>query len=141
MMTSRSFNRADLTEAIYREVGLSRNESADLVTSVLEIISDTLSQGEQVKISSFASFFVRSKKQRIGRNPKTGTEAPISPRKVVVFRPSLELRELVKGGHATKPILITHEPQPFSGGSTASGASVDRPTPAARSCCQDRSGD
>ena len=87
--------RADLTEAVYQEVGLSRNESADLVESVLLEISTTLVQGEMVKISSFGSFSVRQKGQRIGRNPKTGEEVPILPRRVLVFRPSHVLKNKI----------------------------------------------
>jgi len=87
--------RAQLSEAVYQEVGLSRNESADLVEVVLKEIADALAKGENVKISSFGSFFVRSKGQRIGRNPKTGEEVPINPRKVLVFRASHVLKDRV----------------------------------------------
>ena len=88
-MPGKTVTRADLTEAVYQEVGLSRNESAQLVESVLEQISSTLARGESVKISSFGTFSVREKAQRIGRNPKTGEEVPILPRRVLVFRASL----------------------------------------------------
>jgi len=87
-MSDRTITRAQLSEAVYQEVGLSRNESADLLESVLSIVSGALAEGETVKISSFGSFSVRQKGQRIGRNPKTGEEVPILPRKVLVFRPS-----------------------------------------------------
>lgn len=87
-MSNRTITRAQLSEAVYQEVGLSRNESADLLESVLGMITDALATDETVKISSFGSFSVRSKGQRIGRNPKTGEEVPILPRKVLVFRPS-----------------------------------------------------
>ena len=87
-MSNRTITRAQLSEAVYQEVGLSRNESADLLESVLSMMSDALASGETVKISSFGSFSVRQKGQRIGRNPKTGEEVPILPRKVLVFRPS-----------------------------------------------------
>ena len=87
-MPNRTITRAQLSEAVYQEVGLSRNESADLLESVLGMITDALAKDETVKISSFGSFSVRSKGQRIGRNPKTGEEVPILPRKVLVFRPS-----------------------------------------------------
>lgn len=87
-MSDRTITRAQLSEAVYQEVGLSRNESADLLESVLNMITDALSKDETVKISSFGSFSVRQKGQRIGRNPKTGEEVPILPRKVLVFRPS-----------------------------------------------------
>ena len=91
-MARQTITRSQLSEAVYQEVGLSRNESADLIESVLGKISDTLAQGESVKISSFGSFSVRSKGPRIGRNPRTGEEVPILPRKVLVFRPSQVLK-------------------------------------------------
>lgn len=87
--------RADLSEAVYQEVGLSRNESSDLVESVLDEISNCLIDGDSVKISSFGSFLVRDKRGRIGRNPKTGEEVPIEPRRVLTFRPSQVLRERI----------------------------------------------
>lgn len=97
-MAENTVTRADLSEAVYQEVGLSRNESADLVESVLSEIADTLTRGETVKISSFGSFSVRQKGQRIGRNPKTGEEVPILPRKVLVFRASNVLKSMINGG-------------------------------------------
>lgn len=92
MMAEKTLTRSHLSEAIYQEVGLSHNESADLLESVLSLISEALAKGTPVKISSFGSFSVRSKKQRIGRNPKTGEEVPITPRRVLVFRPSAILK-------------------------------------------------
>ena len=97
-MESRTVTRADLAEAVYEEVGLSRNESSDLVESVLDEVSKALIQGENVKISSFGSFTIREKGERIGRNPKTGVEVPISPRKVLVFRASHVLKTRVNEG-------------------------------------------
>lgn len=94
-MATGTVTRAQLSEAVYQEVGLSRNESAELVESVLAEISDTLARGEMVKISSFGSFAVRQKGKRIGRNPKTGDEVPIMPRKVLVFRPSHVLKNRI----------------------------------------------
>lgn len=94
--------RAQLSEAVYQEVGLSRDESAKLVASVLDKISDRLSAGDSVKISSFGSFAVREKARRIGRNPKTGEEVPILPRRVVVFRPSHVLKAEINAGHGDK---------------------------------------
>ena len=91
-MAGNTMTRADLTDAVYQEVGLSRNESADLVDSVLSEIAGALVKGEVVKISSFGSFSVRQKGERIGRNPKTGEEVPILPRRVVVFRASNVLK-------------------------------------------------
>jgi integration host factor subunit alpha len=80
---------------VYQEVGLSRNESSDLVETVLDEIASTLTNGDNVKISSFGSFIVRDKGGRIGRNPKTGEEVPIEPRRVLVFRPSQVLKDRV----------------------------------------------
>ena len=94
-MPGNTVTRAQLSEAVYKEVGLSRNESASLVESVLREIGITLARGENVKISSFGSFYVRSKRERIGRNPKTGQEVPILPRRVLVFRPSHVLKARV----------------------------------------------
>ncbi len=97
-MGGKTITRADLSEAVYQEVGLSRNESAQLVESMLQEISAALTRGEVVKISSFGSFSVRQKGQRIGRNPKTGEEVPIQPRRVLVFRPSHVLKHQINGG-------------------------------------------
>lgn len=94
-MSGQTITRADLSEAVYQEVGLSRNESSALVETVLDEIADALAQGESVKISSFGSFGVRQKGQRVGRNPKTGQEVPIMPRRVLVFRASHVLRERI----------------------------------------------
>jgi integration host factor subunit alpha len=94
-MAGHTVTRAQLSEAVYQEVGLSRNESAELVESVLNEISDALARGEMVKISSFGSFAVRQKGKRIGRNPKTGEEVPISPRRVLVFRASHVLKDQI----------------------------------------------
>ncbi len=96
-MSNQTVTRADLAEAVYEQVGLSRNESADLVEAVLDEMSDTLAQGEYVKISSFGSFSVRQKGERIGRNPKTGVEVPILPRKVLVFKASHVLKDAING--------------------------------------------
>lgn len=94
-MTRRTVTRADLAEAVYEQVGLSRNESSDLVEAVLDEISNTLIGGENVKISSFGSFSIREKGERIGRNPKTGVEVPILPRRVLVFRASHVLKDAI----------------------------------------------
>ena len=97
-MTAETVTRARLSEAVYQEVGLSRNESAELVESVIAEISGALERGEMVKISSFGSFAVRQKGQRVGRNPKTGQEVPITPRKVLVFRPSNIMKQRINTG-------------------------------------------
>mgnify|MGYP003412893169 CR=1 FL=1 len=96
-MSGKTLTRADLSEAVHRQIGLSRTESADLVKSVLDSVADTLVKGETVKLSSFATFMVRQKRGRIGRNPKTGEEVPITPRRVLVFRPSQVMRNLING--------------------------------------------
>jgi integration host factor subunit alpha len=97
-MSEKTLTRMDLSDAVFREVGLSRNESADLVEAVLQKMSDVLASGETVKISSFGTFSVRSKSARIGRNPKTGDEVPISPRQVLTFRPSHLMKDRVASG-------------------------------------------
>ncbi|MBU1174481.1 MAG: integration host factor subunit alpha [Alphaproteobacteria bacterium] len=91
-MANRTVTRADLAEAVYQSVGLSRTESAELVERVLDLICDALVEGDNVKLSSFGSFQVRAKNERIGRNPKTGEEVPIFPRQVLVFKPSNVLK-------------------------------------------------
>ena len=96
-MSGKTITRADLCEAVYQKVGLSRTESASLVELVLKEITDCLERGETVKLSSFGSFVVRKKGQRIGRNPKTGKEVPISPRRVMVFKPSAILKHRING--------------------------------------------
>lgn len=97
-MTERTITRADLSESVYQEVGLSRNESAVLVETVLEEISQALIANETVKLSSFGTFAVRQKNQRVGRNPKTGEEVPILPRRVLVFRASHVLKDRINAG-------------------------------------------
>lgn len=98
-MSQKTLTRMDLSEAVFREVGLSRNDSAQLVESVLEYMSDALVRGEQVKVSSFGTFSVREKTARVGRNPKTGEEAPIPPRRVLSFRPSHLMKDRVAAGN------------------------------------------
>jgi len=95
--TGKTVTRVDLCEAVYQKVGLSRTESSAFVELVLKEITDCLEKGETVKLSSFGSFMVRKKGQRIGRNPKTGTEVPISPRRVMVFKPSAILKQRING--------------------------------------------
>lgn len=99
---SATLTRQHLAEAVYAQVGLSRNESAELVDRVLEEVSARLIRGEVVKLSSFGTFAVRSKGGRIGRNPKTGEEVPISPRRVLVFRASHVLKEMINEGMAAR---------------------------------------
>ncbi|MBI76422.1 MAG: integration host factor subunit alpha [Rhodospirillaceae bacterium] len=94
-MPSSTITRAQLSEAVYQNLGLSRNESAELVESILQEITNTLVRGEQVKLSSFGSFTVRHKRERTGRNPKTGEEVPIKPRRVLVFKASNILKRKI----------------------------------------------
>lgn len=96
-MTANTLTRADLTEAVFQAVGLSRNDSAQMVEDMLEEISTALIRGETVKLSSFGTFAVRKKAQRMGRNPKTGDEVPIAPRRVLIFRPSHVLKAVING--------------------------------------------
>lgn len=96
---SKTLTRADLSNAVYREIGLSLSESTDLVDAVIEEISLALEQGDQVKLSSFGTFKVREKKQRIGRNPKTGVEVAISPRKVLSFNASNIMKSKVNNNN------------------------------------------
>ena len=97
-MGGKTLTRADLAEAVVEQIGLPRNESQELVELVLSAISDSLATGEQVKLSSFGSFGIRSKGERIGRNPTTGQEVPITPRRVLVFRPSNIMKGKINAG-------------------------------------------
>jgi integration host factor subunit alpha len=93
--SGKTVTRADLCAAVYKKIGLSRAESAGLVELVFKEITDCLEHGEAVKLSSFGSFMVRMKGARKGRNPKTGEEVPISPRRVMVFKPSAVLKQRI----------------------------------------------
>ncbi len=94
-MSVGTVTRADLAEALYREIGLSRTESAALVEAVIDQIIDALIRGETVKLAGFGTFSLRDKNERIGRNPKTGEEVPITSRRVLTFKPSQVMRERV----------------------------------------------
>ena len=94
-VNSQTITRQDLAEAVYREIGLSRSESSTLVEAVIDHIGDSLEKGEHVKMAGFGTFSLRDKKGRVGRNPKTGEEVPITPRRVLIFKPSQVLRERV----------------------------------------------
>jgi len=93
-----TLTRADMADTINRKMGLSRSESLDLVEAILRHICDALSDGENVKISGFGSFILRDKKERVGRNPKTGVEVPITPRRVMTFRASQLLKDRIANG-------------------------------------------
>jgi len=94
-MSTNTVTRADLTEAVYREIGLSRAESASLVESILDHMIGALLRGETVKFAGFGTFSLRDKSERVGRNPKTGEEVPITSRRVLVFKPSNVLKDRV----------------------------------------------
>jgi integration host factor subunit alpha len=97
-VASKTVTRADLVEALARRTSMQRGDANRLLTRMLEMIQDALVDGDTVKLSRFGNFNVRSKRQRIGRNPKTGEEVPITPRRVVTFRPSQMLRDFVEKG-------------------------------------------
>jgi integration host factor subunit alpha len=101
-MGGKTLTRADLAEAVVHKVGLPRNESQELVELVLDEIASSLARGDAVKLSSFGSFGIRQKGQRVGRNPKTGKEVPITPRKVLVFRPSNIMKDRINAGHTRR---------------------------------------
>ena len=113
-MTGKTVTRVDLYAAVYEKGGLSRSESLALVELVLKEITDALEKGETVKLASFGSFIVRKKNQRIGRNPRTGIEVPISSRRVIVFKPSPILKQQTNGGRSgTKtPVAELGSPTP-----------------------------
>ena len=94
-MTGKNVTRVELRDAVCQKVGLSRSESLAMIELVLNEITTGLAKGENVKLSSFGSFIVRKKNQRIGRNPKTGTKVPISPRRVIVFKASAILKRQI----------------------------------------------
>jgi integration host factor subunit alpha len=98
-MANSTLTRIHLSEAVFNEVGLSRYESSQLVESVLEHISTALVKDEEVKISSFGTFSTRTKRPRVGRNPKTGAEAEITGRRVITFRPSQLMKDRVNNGN------------------------------------------
>lgn len=97
MAKAGNLTRADIAETLHRKIGLSRVDSSTLVEGILRHICASLSDGENVKISSFGTFVLRDKGQRVGRNPKTGVEVPISPRRVLTFRASQMMRDRIAG--------------------------------------------
>ncbi|MEP6341916.1 MAG: integration host factor subunit alpha [Maricaulaceae bacterium] len=101
-MPNATVTRADLAETLYREIGLSRIESSEMVESIIDYVSDALLRGEKVKLAGFGTFTLRDKNERVGRNPKTGKVVPISSRRVIVFKPSQVLRERVDSALSKK---------------------------------------
>jgi integration host factor subunit alpha len=98
MRSMETLTRAEIAEAINRRLGLSRSESLAMVESILNLMADALAKGENVKVSGFGTFLLRDKAERVGRNPKTGVEVPITPRRVLTFRAS----QMLKDGIASK---------------------------------------
>jgi integration host factor subunit alpha len=97
-MNNATLTRADLADAVYEQVGLSRSESADLVDAVFDEMIDGLVKDGVLKLSSFGTFQIRSKKARVGRNPKTGVEVTITPRRVVSYKASNVLKDMMNNG-------------------------------------------
>jgi len=95
MAAGETLTRADLADALNREIGLSRADSAEMVEKILFHMCESLSRGENVKISGFGTFLLRDKGERVGRNPKTGVEVPIAPRRVLTFRASQMMRDRI----------------------------------------------
>ena len=106
-MKGGALTRADLAEAVHHEVGLTRQDCADLVERTLEMIAEALQRGEVVKISGFGVFQVRDKRARMGRNPKTGEPAAIDPRRVITFRASQVMKAKVEDAHLALGSLQT----------------------------------
>lgn len=100
--SNKTLTRADLAEAVFQKVGLPRNESSELVETVIREMIFCLERGENVKLSSFGSFGVRDKRERVGRNPKTGQVVPITPRRVLVFRASNIMKERINASLVSK---------------------------------------
>ncbi|CAH0352572.1 integration host factor subunit alpha [Sphingobium sp. CECT 9361] len=98
MTNNATLTRADLAESLNRQIGLSRAESASMVETILRLMCEALANGENVKISSFGTFVLRDKNERVGRNPKTGVEVSIAPRRVLTFRASQTMRERIARG-------------------------------------------
>ena len=111
-MTSKNATRVDLCEAVYRRAGLSRSQSSAMVELVLEEITSSLGKGETVKLASFGSFMVRTKKQRPGRNPKTGAQAMVSSRRVIVFKASAILKQQINGKRSGTKMAASAERGP-----------------------------
>ena len=101
-MSDGTVTRADLAEAVHREVGLSRQDCAELVERTLELVVEALQRGDEVKLSGFGVFQVRDKRARVGRNPKTGEPAPIDPRRVISFRASQLMKAKVQSAHTAQ---------------------------------------
>src|SRR5487761_2154252 len=117
--SGKTVTRVELYDAVYRKVGLSRSESSALVELVLKEISDSVARGETVKLSSFGTLTVRQKGERIGRNPKTGAEVPITPRRVVVFKASAIMKRQINGGRPSEKQSSREKSRPINEAGTA----------------------
>jgi integration host factor subunit alpha len=124
-LNGKTLTRADLAEAVFEKVGLPRNEAAELVESVLKQIVYALERGEAIKLSSFGSFGLRQKSERVGRNPKTGEVVPITPRQVIVFKASNIMKDRINAT-LSKPVKPSEAEKPAAGGKSAKSPKADK---------------
>jgi integration host factor subunit alpha len=124
-LNGKTLTRADLAEAVFEKVGLPRNEAAELVESVLKQIVYALERGEAIKLSSFGSFGLRQKSERVGRNPKTGEVVPITPRQVIVFKASNIMKDRINAT-LSKPVKPAEAEKPAAGGKPAKSPKADK---------------
>lgn len=124
-LNGKTLTRADLAEAVFEKVGLPRNEAAELVKSVLKQVVYALERGEAIKLSSFGSFGLRQKSERVGRNPKTGEVVPITPRQVIVFKASNIMKDRINAT-LSKPVKPAEAEKPAAGGKPAKSPKADK---------------
>ncbi len=124
-LNGKTLTRADLAEAVFEKVGLPRNEAAELVESVLKQIVYALERGEAIKLSSFGSFGLRQKSERVGRNPKTGEVVPITPRQVIVFKASNIMKDRINAT-LSKPVKPAEAEKPAAGGKPAKSPKANK---------------
>src|SRR5208337_2725209 len=124
-LNGKTLTRADLAEAVFEKVKLPRNEAAELVESVLKQIVYALERGEAIKLSSFGSFGLRQKTERVGRNPKTGEVVPITPRQVIVFKASNIMKDRINAT-LSKPVKPAEAEKPAAGGKPAKSPKADK---------------
>jgi len=130
-LNGKTLTRADLAEAVFEKVGLPRNEAAELVESVLKQIVYALERGEAIKLSSFGSFGLRQKSERVGRNPKTGEVVPITPRQVIVFKASNIMKDRINAT-LSKPVKPAEAEKPAAGGKSAKSPKADKSAKASK---------
>lgn len=111
---SNTLTKAELSSMLFEQVGLNKREAKEIVDEFFEVIGSVLERGEEVKLSGFGSFQLREKKQRPGRNPKTGETIPISARRVVVFHASQKLKDQVNISVSTSDLSSDQELNEFS---------------------------